>query len=125
MGSMVSFYIERPRGAAMNWDSEFFQRAILKFARWRGLLAAVTWVGAGVSQNEVLDEHRLKIEMFRNGVTGADGRVYEGSAFGDAYQADMPAILPMLLPALLHEFPGRNGESRVVTLAQPSKQNEK
>lgn len=78
---------------------------------------APSWVN--VTQNETVQEHRLRLELFRSGATGADARVYEGTVMADAYQSDMPAVMPLMLRALMLDFPGRSGESRVVRLEIP------
>ena len=70
-----------------------------------------------VPQAERAAEHRLRIEM--TGARPPHERVYEASAVGEATAADMPAVLPLLAQALLRDFPGTSGQSRVIRVELP------
>lgn len=70
-----------------------------------------------VPQAERAAEHRLRIEM--TGARPPHERAYEATAVGEATQADMPQVFPLLAQALLRDFPGASGQTRVVRIELP------
>ena len=62
-------------------------------------------------------KHRLRLEMTQARPPGE--RVYEATAVGTTSAADMPRVFPLLAQALLYEFPGPSGQSRVIRVELP------
>lgn len=101
----------------------------LGFGGWRGGFGSLgfgypfgwPYYGPGyatVPQAERAVEHRLRVEMV-SARPPVGERIYEATAVGDATAADMPSIFPLLAQALLHEFPGPSGRSRVIRVEVP------
>lgn len=68
---------------------------------------------AAVSERVV--EHQLRVEI-ASVKGGPDARVYEATAIGEAREAAMPQVFPLLAQSLFRQFPGNTGETRRVRI---------
>ncbi len=73
------------------------------------------WGSYGVVANDYREyrtwRRELRVEMQ---APGSSQRLYEGTAFTDGGSDALPAVMPALVEAMFHEFPGPNGQPRRV-----------